>query len=268
MFSKYNVLIRGGGDLATAVAHKLYRVGFNVIISELEVPVMVRRNASFANCVYEGVWSVEDVEAIYVKQLNEIPRYLKEGKIIVSDISEKELISYFKPVAFIDATISKKSYNIIHYAPIVIGMGPGFEAGIDAHAVIETNRGHNLGKLIFKGKAEANTGIPGNIQGCTSERVLRSNEDGVIKHNFNIGDFIEKGDVVSTINGNEIIAEIDGVLRGLIHENVDIVRNQKVGDIDPRSIKEYCNTISDKGRTIAGGALEALLILLYNYNKK
>jgi xanthine dehydrogenase accessory factor len=263
MFAAYTVMIKGGGDLATAVAHKLFKAGFPVVITELEKPMMVRRNVSFANCVYEEQWTVEGVTSVLVDDGDEIEAVIREGKIpLIVDplccIRDK-----IKPAVIVDATLAKK--NIGTYmgdAPIVIGLGPGFEAGKNAHIVVETQRGHNLGKLIFKGQAEPNTGIPGEIMGYSRERLIRASSSGYVKNHLQIGSIVETGDIICFVDGKPQTSRIGGIVRGLIHEGILVDKNEKIGDIDPRGIREYCNTISDKGRNIAGGVLEGILILM------
>lgn len=259
---KERVLVRGGGDLATAVIQKLYRSGFSVVVCELKNPKMVRRTVSFANAVYEGAYIVEEIEAVHLEDVHEIDDVLSKGKIPVVTADESEVYEHFKPKIFVDATLSKKKVNYYKdYADIVIGLGPNIEAGKDAHAVIETSRGHDLGRLILSGFAKENTHIPGEIGGYTHERVLHSPCDGTIKANRVIGDFVSKGDVVLTVDEVEVKSKINGVLRGLIHESVPARKGLKIADVDPRGIIHYCFTISDKGRNIAGGVLEAILML-------
>lgn len=259
------VLVRGGGDLASAVIQKLYRSGFKVVVCELEKPKMVRRTVSFSNAIYEGKYFVEDIEAVYVRTLHEIEPVLNQGKIPVLTIEEINVHAFYKPDIFVDATLTKKKVNYTKdYASVVVGLGPNIEAGVNAHAVVETSRGHDLGRLIFNGMAKENTHIPGDIGGYTHERVLRAPCDGIMESDKKIGDLVSKGEVVLKVDGNAVKAQIDGVIRGLIHPSVKITQGLKVGDIDPRGNTHYCFTISDKGRNIAGGVLEAILIQLKN----
>lgn len=261
MFSKHCAIVKGGGDLATAVAYKLFRSGFPVIITELENPMMVRRTVSFANCIYEKEWTVEGVTSVLTEE--GVDPILKDGKIPVvidplCNIRQKK-----KPSIIIDAILAKKNLGTrIDDAPIVIGLGPGFSAGEDVHAVIETNRGHDLGKIIFDGKAAPNTGVPGDIKGYTTQRVLRSPCEGIVRNKVEIGSMVNTGDIICTVNGIAVHAQISGVVRGLIKDGLNVSLNVKIGDIDPRGEIKYCNAISDKGRNIAGGVLEAVLMLL------
>ncbi|KPU43044.1 hypothetical protein OXPF_32940 [Oxobacter pfennigii] len=264
MFSKHCIIIKGGGDLSSATAHKLKRSGFQVIITELEQPRMVRRSVSFGNCVYEKEWTVEGMTSVLTGEEG-IHGILMNGKIPVLIDPSCEIRKKVKPAIIIDAILAKKNLSTdINDAPIVIGLGPGFTAGQDVHAIIETNRGHNLGRIIFDGKAETNTHVPGDVCGYTFERVLRSPECGIIKNHVEIGDIVRSGDIICTVDTTPVYTKIDGIVRGLIKDGIYIDSDYKVGDIDPRRDSEYCYTISDKGRNIAGGVLEAILILLKN----
>lgn len=257
------VLVRSGGDLASAVIQKLFRCGFKVVISELDHPRMVRRTVSFSNAIYEGKYEVEGIQAIHVKDAKNIEHYLNQNIIPVVTDSETRIIEIYKPEIFVDATLSKKKVTYSKdYMPIVIGLGPEIVAGKDADIVIETCRGHDLGRLIFEGVAKPNTSIPGFIDGYGKERVLRAPCDGKIELHKNIGDSIAKNEVILTVNNIPVKSKIEGVLRGLIHSSVVVSKGLKLGDVDPRGSYEYCFTISDKGRNIAGGVLEAILYLL------
>lgn len=263
MFREKKVMIQGGGDLATAVAYKLFRAGFPVIITELEKPMMVRRMVSFANCVYEGEWTVEGVTAVLAHDLKEVERIMQEGKIPLVIDPKGHIREAIKPTVIVDAILAKKNCGTkLHYAPIVVGLGPGFTAGEDVHAVIETSRGHDLGRIIFQGSAKPNTGVPGNIAGFTTERVFRAPCEGTVKNYVEIGMEVETGQLLCAVDERKVTAKISGVVRGLIHDGLRVRENEKLGDIDPRGKKENCYTISDKGRNIAGGVLEAVLYLL------
>ncbi|WZL73840.1 selenium-dependent molybdenum cofactor biosynthesis protein YqeB [Clostridiaceae bacterium 35-E11] len=265
MFTDKKVIVKGGGDLATAVAHKLSRAGFPVMITELEKPMMVRRTVSFANCVYEGEWTVEGVTAVLAHDAQEVERIMKEGKIplVIDPICQiREVI---KPTFIVDAILAKSNCGTkLHHAPIVIGLGPGFTAGEDVHAVIETNRGHHLGRIILQGTAQPNTGVPGNIAGFTNERVFRAPCEGIVRNYVEIGTAVEVGQLLCSVDEREVKAKIRGMVRGLIYDGLRVKENEKLGDIDPRRKREHCHTISDKGRNVAGGALEAMLYLLQN----
>lgn len=257
---KQTILIRGGGDLASAVIHKLHRVGFRVVICDLAAPSCVRRTVSYCNAVYEREWEIEGVTARLADRLEDIETILQEGLVPVLTLPDRQVRDYLKPDVFIDATLSKKTPDYdLSWAPLVIGLGPAIEAGRHAHVVIETKRGHYLGRLIHEGQALANTGIPGNIEGIDKDRVLRAPREG-ITHNFHeIGDLVEAGDVILTVDDQPVTTVISGVVRGLIANGFPVRKGQKLGDVDPRGDDAYTRTISDKGRTIAGGVLEAIL---------
>ncbi|MCT4592877.1 MAG: selenium-dependent molybdenum cofactor biosynthesis protein YqeB [Anaeromicrobium sp.] len=256
------VIIRGAGDLATAIGHRLFKVGFKVVMTEIDTPKVVRRTVSFANCVYEGNMLVEGVESVKTNK-EHIYNILNNNKIPVVVDPQGTIIKELKAHIVIDAIMAKKNMGTsIEDAPIVIGIGPGFEASVDVHAIVETMRGHDLGRVIYEGKPKNDTGVPGPIGGYDKERLLRSPCHGEVITNSNIGDLVKKGQIIGEVQGKEIRAQIDGVLRGLIKSGTYVKENEKVGDIDPRGEVSHCYTISDKGRNIAGGALEALLTLM------
>lgn len=267
MFEEVKVIVKGGGDLATAVAHKLFHAGFSVIITELEKPRMVRRLVSFANSIYEGEWTVEGVTAVLADGAEEVNKVLKMGKIPLVIDPSCEIRKDILPTVIVDATLAKKNCGTtLEDAPIVIGLGPGFTAGKNAHGIIETKRGHHLGRIFYKGTAEPNTGVPGNIGGFTKERVFRAPCKGIVKNHLEIGAPVRTGQILCWVNGCSVAAGISGIVRGLIHDGLMVKENEKLGDIDPRGEKEYCCTISDKGRNVAGGVLEAVLYLLQKKN--
>lgn len=257
------ILIKGAGDIATGVAWRLRRCGFPVVMTEVAEPTVVRRNAAFAEAVYEGMVTVEGITA----QLLEIPAQiyasLKYKLVPVVVDPQAEMIRELKPEVVVDAIIAKKNTGTgIDDAPLVIAMGPGFIAGVDAHVVIETNRGHNLGRVIRKGTAEPNTGIPGIVNGHGPERVLRSPAEGFMMPYSAIGDYVEKGDVIAKVDGIPVLAPFTGTIRGLLRESIPAFRGMKIGDIDPRYCPELCDKISDKALAIAGGVLEAIVTYL------
>lgn len=263
MLSEMRVIVKGGGDLATAVAHKLFRVGFPVVVTEINQPMMVRRSVAFANCVYEGKWTVEGVTAELAANIAGVCRIMEAGKIPVLIDPECRIRHEIKPAVLVDAILAKKNCGTaLTDAPVVIGLGPGFTAGEDVHAVIETQRGHNLGRVILQGKAAPNTGIPSSIGGYAAERVFRAPCEGVVKNNVEIGIRVMPKNILCWVDGWPVIAEIGGIVRGIIHDGIRVKEGEKLGDIDPRGIEEYCYTISDKGRTIAGGVMEAIFMLV------
>lgn len=256
------VIVLGGGDLASAVIHKLHRSGFEVIVLERNTPTVVRRTVAFANAVYEGSWEVEGVASRLAESFDEARMLVGEGIIPVMLTGLEEALRQLRPDALIDCTLSKRSPSYTkEIAPVVIALGPEYTAGVHVHAVIETARGHDLGRIILQGKAKDNTHTPGNIGGYTHERVLRSPAEGRLKTDRKIGDLVKKGDVIGTVSGEAVISQIDGIIRGLVHGDVVLRKGMKTGDVDPRGIEEYCYTISDKGRNIAGSVLEAVLML-------
>ncbi len=253
-------VVRGGGDLGSGVAHTLHKSGFKVLILEIDQPKAIRRKVSFAQAVFDGQTRVEDVKAVKAATKQDIETIWNQGCIPVCVDPEASLLREVKADVVIDALLAKKNTGMRRdMAPQTIALGPGFQAGKDVDIVIETNRGHNLGRLIYDGYAESNTGIPGSIKGYTEERVLRAPCDGHIRTILNIGDEVKKAEIICYIDKEPVRAAIDGIIRGLIMNNLRVTKDSKIGDIDPRGIKEYCFTISDKARTIGGAVLEAIL---------
>ena len=254
------VLVRGGGDLATGVIQKFYRTGFKVVVLETEKPLAIRRTVALCQAVYKGEIKVEDMQACLVSSPKECQKIWKQGKIpILIDPQAKE-IDTIKPHILIDAIMAKKNLGTHKkIAPITIALGPGFEAGVDTDVVIETKRGHDLGKLIFKGTAIKDTKVPGELNGKSTERVIHAPCSGIIKHIKKIGDQIKEGEVLFYIGEKEIHSPLSGTLRGLIHEEVYISTGLKCADIDPREVD--CYSISDKARALGGAALEAAMML-------
>jgi len=260
MINNTIAVVRGGGDLGSGVAHALHKSGFKVLILEVAQPKAIRRKVSFAQAVFDGQTIVEDVKAVKAVTKQDIEALWNQGCIPVCVDPEASLLKEVKADVVIDALLAKKNIGMRRdMAPITIALGPGFQAGKDVDIVIETNRGHNLGRLIYDGYAESNTGIPGSIKGYTEERVLRAPRDGQIRTVLNMGDEVKKGEIICYIDNEPVRAAIDGIIRGLIMNGLHVTRDGKIGDIDPRGIKEYCFTISDKARSIGGAVLEAIL---------
>jgi len=256
------ILIKGAGDLATGVAHRLKKCGFNIVMTEISEPTMVRRTVAFSQAVYDKEVEVEGVKAVLAFEKHDIYRIIEEGNIAILVDEEAQIVDEIKPDIIIDAIIAKKNLGTnINDAKIVIALGPGFTAGVDCHCVVETKRGHYLGKTIYSGSAIPNTGVPGDIGGYTKERIIRATDDGKISPVASIGDYVEKGDIVAYINETPIFAEINGIVRGMLQKDVKVFKGMKSGDIDPRCEKNHCFTISDKARSIGGGVLEAILYL-------
>jgi len=260
------VIIRGGGDLATGVAIRLFRAGFSIIMLEIDHPTVIRLPVSFARAVYEGKAMVEDIEAILISFWKEAKEIIKLQKIPVLIDREGSCIEKLSPTILIDAIIAKRNLGTrIDQAPLVIGLGPGFTAGQDVDAVVETKRGHNLGRVYYQGQVAPDTGVPGEVEGESIRRLLRAPAEGKIAPLHKIGDLVQEGEVIAKIGGVPVKAEISGVLRGLIYPQSWVTKGMKVGDIDPRGIKEYCFTVSDKARSLGGAVLEAICAYL---NKK
>jgi xanthine dehydrogenase accessory factor len=264
------VVVRGAGDLATGTILRLVRAGFRVAALEQPRPSSIRRTVCLSEAMYEGKAQVEEVRSIRVGTLAQLQGLLErwgpEGPVPLLADPACSTLGVLRPLALVDAIIAKRNLGTnIDMAQVVVALGPGFEAGVDAHAVVETNRGHDLGRIFMKGHAEPNTGVPGLIAGKASERVLHSPVAGVAENLAAIGDLVQAGMPVLRVagGGGETLlrAEIDGVLRGLIRPEFLVHVGMKVGDVDPRARREHCFTVSDKGRAIGGGVLEAILML-------
>jgi xanthine dehydrogenase accessory factor len=263
--SNLKVLIRGGGELASAVAYRLAQSHFRIIMTETPHPEAVRRNVSFCEAVYDSEKTVESLTARLVHSADEVFTTWQEGKLALIVDPEARIKEAIKPDIVIDAIIAKRNLGTkITDAPLVIGLGIGFTAGEDAHVIIETNRGHDLGRVLRQGIAEADTGNPGVIAGYSTERVMRAPREGVFKTVKDIGDMVQAGDIVAYVESEPMKTIIPGVVRGLLRDGTKVHKGMKSGDVDPRGNKSYCYTISDKGRAIAGGVLEAILAY-YNH---
>ena len=256
------VLIRGAGEMASGVAHRLHQSHFKICMIEISHPLAVRREVTFSEAIYEGEKEIEGIRAKLISKLEEVELTWEQGAIpILIDPDAKIARNFLKPDVLVDAIMAKKNLGTqLNDAPLVIGLGPGFTAEKDVHIVIETNRGNNLGKMILKGTAEPDTGIPGEIGGYTIERLLRTMKKGVFHPQRSIGERVNKGAVVAVAEDFPVIAKISGVVRGLLRDGVEVKKGMKVGDIDPRGKRELCFTISDKARAIGGGVLELSLI--------
>lgn len=254
------VLIRGAGEMASGVAHCLFKSGFKVCLTEISRPMAVRRLVSFCEAVYDRKKIVEGVTAIRIDEPREIFSIWEEGKIPLLIDPENNSKNFLKPHVLVDAILAKRNIGTkITDAPLVVGLGPGFKAEKDVHVVIETNRGHKLGRLIFEGEAEPNTGVPGIIAGYGLERVIRAPQNGKFKISKDIGDMVVEGETVAHVEGTPIRANISGVIRGLLRDGTEVTKGLKAGDIDPRGERSYCTTISEKARALGGSVLEAIL---------
>ena len=254
------ILIRGAGEQASGIAHCLFRAGFRICLTEISAPLAVRRGVSFCEAIYEGEKDVEGIRASIAKSREEIDLIWEKGEIPILIDPQNQIKNSLCPQVVIDATLAKRNLGtFITDAPLVIGMGPGFTAGKDVHIVVETQRGHNLGRLIFTGEAEPDTGVPQPVHGFGRERVLRSPCNGPFTSVRNIGEMVSAGDIVAQVAGEPVSALISGMIRGLIRSGTQVTKNLKVGDIDPRGDYLSCFTISDKARTLGGAALETIL---------
>lgn len=253
------VIVRGGGDLATGTIYRLSRVGFSVLTLEIERPLVVRRTVAAAQAVFDGECTVEDMRVIKIPSA-----YMFDPSLGVNILVDPEgkSIEQLKPEIIIDALIAKRNTGTYRsMAPMVIGLGPGFQAPDDVCAAIETNRGHCLGRVITNGAPEPNTGDPGMVEGYGRERLLRAPTSGPIEEFRQIGDIVAAGEIIASVAGLPVRANIAGVIRGLIHPSVIVTEGLKIGDIDPRGDPSYCLTISDKALSIAGGVMEAIFSL-------
>lgn len=258
------ILVRGGGDLATGVIHKLHQSGYQILILECDRPSAIRRHVAFCEAVYDGTAEVEGVVCRRITE-NDIRTQCRkcwaQGEIPLLTDTDGKHIRELEPEAVIDAILAKKNLGTSRdMAPLTVGLGPGFTAGEDVDYVIETMRGHNLGRIIKKGSALPNTGVPGLIAGIGKERVIHSPAAGNMKNICQIADLVEKDQVIAMVGDTPVKAAISGVIRGLIRDGYPVFAGMKIADIDPRAEqKKNCFTISDKARCIAGGVLEVLL---------
>jgi len=256
------VVIKGAGDLATGTAHRLFRCGFRVIMLERPDPAAIRRPVCFAQAVFSGVHTVEGVTSELSAGPEKAGEVARSGRVSVIIDPLWLTVRQLRPDVVVDAVMAKRNLGtVIDEALVVIGLGPGFTAGVDVHAVVETCRGHDLGRVILSGSAATNTGAPGEIGGYSVERVVRSPGKGILTALREIGDPVEKGDIIGAVGGHNLVAPLSGVLRGLLKSGLEVVEGMKVGDIDPRCRRDSCFSISDKSRAVAGGVVEAIMWL-------
>ena len=273
MFTDTLILIKGAGDLASGVAARLFRAGFPVVMTEIATPLAVRRAVAFAEAIYAGTTRVEEIAArrYAVDEMSALvqePDALRRAVPVVVDPAAT-LVTRLRPAVVVDGIMAKANTGTtLTDAPVVIALGPGFSAGQDCHAVIETNRGHDLGRVIWQGAAETDTGAPGVLPGLPrmTSRVLRAPVDGHIVDAVAVGTSVQTGDVLATARGIDgrtepLCAPFAGVLRGIIHPSVAVHAGMKVGDLDPRIQPRNCFTISDKSLAVGGGVLEAVLMM-------
>ena len=264
LFPNTLVLIKGAGDLASGVAYRLHRSGFPLVMTELPTPTMVRRAVSFGQAVYDGETTVEGVTARRVESPHEAMALAQKGEVIPVLVDPKaRSVPLLKPTVLVDGIMAKRNTGThITDAPLVIALGPGFTAGVDCHAAIETNRGHWLARILYQGSPQPDTKTPGKVKGYTKGRVIRAPANGHLRPVARVGDRLRKGDLVGYVDGHEVRAMFDGVLRGLIHPAVQVTKGLKIGDLDPRDVDRHCFTISEKSLAIGGAVLEAILAWL------
>lgn len=256
------VLVRGGGDLASGVVYRLHRAAMQVMVVELPQPLVIRRAVAFASAVYEDTVEIDGIVGWQVTSLADALAVMVKKQVPVLVDPHGETIRQWHPRVVVDAILAKRNLGTkISHAPIVIGLGPGFEAGVDVHAVVETKRGHYLGRVLLEGSAAPDTGVPGDVMGYTLERVLRAPQAGILHANKQIGDAVKAGDAIALVDGSPVVAKIGGVIRGLLADGLTVTEGMKVGDVDPRGVRDHCFTISDKALAIGGGVLEAVLYL-------
>lgn len=258
------VVIRGAGDIATGIALRLFRSGIKIVMTDLPQPTSIRRTVCFSEAIRHGSATVEGVEAVLAKDAAEAKTLAESGRVAVLADPQADCVRELKPDALVDAILAKKNLGTrITDAPVVVAVGPGFTAGADCHAAVETMRGHTLGRVLYEGSPLPNTGVPGVIAGYAAERVLRAPAAGVFEPKLEIGAQVKKGDVAAVVDGKPILCSIDGCLRGLMQEGAVVFEGMKCGDVDPRGIPDNCTTASDKAIAVGGGVLEAILHFTY-----
>ncbi|HLQ40443.1 MAG TPA: selenium-dependent molybdenum cofactor biosynthesis protein YqeB [Tetragenococcus sp.] len=259
------VVIRGGGDIATGIIQKMVHAGFKVAVLETDRPLAIRRTVAACNAVYFGEYQVEDLCFEKIQQTNDCQKVWQRGKVPLLIDPNGNSLSELKPTVVVDAILAKKNLGTNRQmAPFTIGLGPGFSAPEDVNVVVETMRGHSLGRLFYKGAALANTGVPGVLGGKSAERVVHSPASGKVQHVRLIGDYVEKGELLFYVGDVPVYSPLDGTLRGEIAEGLVISQGLKCADVDPRSVEEVdCFTISDKARALGGAVLEATLMYLH-----
>ncbi len=254
------ICIKGAGDLASGVALRLHHAKFSIVMTDLPVPLAVRRTVAFSEAIRLGSTTVEDVKAERADNAEQVRDCLARGVIPVLADPDADIIKELKPEVVVDAIMAKKNIGTkIDDAPMVIAVGPGFTAGFDCHAVIETKRGHTLGRVIREGSAIPNTGVPGNIGGQTVNRLIKASADGIFHPERNIGDIVREGDRVGNVDGVPVYAATGGMIRGLLQDGVPVTKGLKSGDVDPRGESADYTTVSDKALAIGGGVLEAVM---------
>lgn len=256
------IVVKGGGDLGSGVAWRLHRCGFNVLVTDVAQPTTIRRTVAYSSAVYDRQTTVE----------GEVGRLIEQAAQALDCWASRQLAIRVDPLGrsvreinadvVVDAIIAKQNLGTcIDDARAVIALGPGFQVGVDCHAVVETNRGHNLGRVIWQGSAEPNTGVPGTISGENARRILLAPASGLFREVRHIGELVKAGEVLAYIGDTPVLSRLDGVVRGLLHDGLPVQEGMKIGDVDPRGVVSHCFTISDKSLAVAGGVLEAVLRL-------
>ncbi len=254
------ILVRGGGDLASGVILRLHHSGFHVIMAELSDPLTVRRLVSFSSAVHLGEFTIEDVKSVLVSSSEAALKILADHKVAIMVDPDATRLSSLYPVAIIDARMLKHDISSpLQDSPMLIGLGPGFTAGKNCHAVVETNRGPYLGRVYWRGACQEDTQIPEKVMGYSHERVLRAPAEGILHEVAKIGDVLNPNELIAIVEGQPVYAPFQGVLRGLVQDGLKVVKGMKIGDIDPRCDPQLCRIVSDKALAIGGGVLEALL---------
>lgn len=252
------ILVRGGGDVASGAVYRLKRAGFPVLINEIPIPTMIRRSVAYGNAVHKEIMELEGYKAQCVK-LEDVFFSLEEGIIPVVVEPYKDVLERLHPTVVVDAILAKKNIGTrMDDASLVIGLGPGFEAGVTVDVVVETMRGHTLGRCIYEGFALPNTGIPGNVGGYTHERVIHAPHKGLFVANCHIGETVEARQIIAYVDKTPVKAKISGILRGILTSGLMVEDHFKLADIDARCQESHCYTISDKALAIGGGVLEAV----------
>ncbi len=253
------ILIRGGGDLASGVAYRLHKAGLKVLITEIAQPLSVRRKVSFCEAVYDNEITIEGITGRLATP-DTILSILDNGAIpVLVDPDLTILSSPLSILCLVDATLRKRPPEKLAPVKLSIGLGPGFTAPENCHAVIETHRGHTLGRIYWQGSALKDTGIPEQVLGIRTERVLRAPADGKLITHGDIGDHFDKDDIICEVNNIPVNAPFNGSLRGLIRPGLTVKKGLKIGDLDPRDDPRYCTMISDKALSLGGSVLEAIL---------
>ncbi len=258
MTDNKTAVVRGGGDLATGIIYRLWKAGYSVLVLETKCPLVVRRTVAVASAIFDGAAMVEDMKSVRIDSVEEFTKGSHIIQVLIDP--DGKSIEKVSPGLVVDAVMAKKNIGTTKdMAPLVIAIGPGFSAPQDVHAVIETKRGHTLGRVITNGAAIPNTGVPGIIKGYSTERLLRAPKEGYLLPVRKIGDEVTTDEVIGYVDGIEVCSKLDGILRGLIHPHVHLTQGLKIGDVDPRGDASHCWSITDKALAIAGGVLEVIM---------